>query len=165
MQKYLSYQNTVWTIVFDENTRIPLWIVDDIIINPDNLKVEAFIIKDSFFKEPRILNTSSIPSWWKDIFVSENSLREIKDTILPKKILESEIWIIWKKVESEQWEKVWIVVDLFYTKTTYQWISIAIKPSFLWLFYIWKQREIQKKDIIDIKKDKIIIRDIRVLKA
>lgn len=165
MPKYLSYQNTVWTIVFDENTRIPLWVVDDIIINPDNLKIEAFIIKDSLFNEPKILNTASVPSWWKNIFVSGNSLREIKDTIVPRKILENWIWVIWKRVEDELWQKVWVVIDLNYTRNTYQWTSLIIKFSLFWLFYIWKQREILKKDIIDIKKEKIIIKNIRILKA
>lgn len=165
MQKYLLYTDTIWTIVFDENTRIPLWIVDDLIINTDNLKIEAFIVKDSFFREPKVLHTSSVLSWWKDIFVSEHSLRDIKDTIIPKKILENWIWIIWKRVEDEQWEKIWVVVDLSYTNTTYQWISLFIQTSIFWLFYIWKKREIQRKDIIDINKEKIIIKNLRILKA
>ena len=160
--KNFSYQDTIGTIVFDQDNRMPLWVVDDLVINPDNLKIESLIIKNSFFKKPKILNTSSIPSWWKDIFVPSYSIKEIEKTIITKTILEKEIWIIWNKVENERWDKIWIVTDLFYTKNTFQWISIFVKPYLLWLIPIWKWREISRKNIIDVNQNKIIIKDVNL---
>jgi len=161
----ISYQNAVWTIIFDENNRMPLWIVDDIIINPDNLKVEALIIKSSLFKNSKIINTSSIKSWWKNIYVSSYSLKEIENSIVAKMILEKEIWIIWNKVKDESWKIIWTVTNFFFNKRTFQWISILVKCSFLWLFSFWKWREIWKKDILDIKKENIIVRNLKLVKA
>ena len=163
--KKTTYWHTIGTIIFDENNRLPLWVVDDLVINPDNLKVESYIVKDSFFKDPKIISTSSIPDWWKDIYTSSYSIKEIDKSIVSKKILEKEIWIIWNSVENEQWKSIWTVVDLQYSKTTYQWLSIIIKQSFFWLFFYWKELEINRENIIDVKKDKIIIKDLALAKA
>ena len=165
MNKFLSYQNVMQTFVFDQDNRMPLWVVDDLIINTNNLKVEAFVVKDSLFKAPKILSTASVPNWWKDIYISAYSLKEIEKTTISKQILEKWIWVIWNKVEDEQWQTLWMVTDLYFSKNTYQWISIMFKPFLMGLIPIWKWREITKKNIIDIKKDKIIIRDVNLAKT
>ena len=165
MQNIATYTETLATIIYEQSNRMPLWIVDDIVINPDTLKVEAFIVKNSFFKTPMILNSSSVPPWWKDMYVPEYSLKEIKDTVIAKKILEDWIWIIWNKVVNEQWVYIWNVVDMTFSKTTSEWISLIVKKSLFWLIYIWKWIDITKKDIIDIKKDKIIVRDLKFVRG
>ncbi len=161
----LSYQNAIWTIIFDETTRMPLWIVDDLIINPDTFKVEFLIIKSSFFKTPQIINSSSVKSWWKNIYLSSYSLKEIESNVVAKNILEKEIWIIWNKVIDENWKNIWIVTDFFFNKSTFSWISIFVKSSFYWILYFWKWKEILKKDINDVTKNAIIIKNLKTVKA
>lgn len=161
----ISYQNAIWTIIFDETNRMPLWIVDDLVINPDTFKIESLIIKNSFFKRSQIINSSSVPSWWKNIYVSSYSIKEIESNIITKNILEKQIWIVWNKVIDETWKNIWTVTDVFFNKTNFEWISILVKPSFLWMFYFWKWREIMKKDIVDVTIDGIVVKNLKLVKA
>jgi len=162
--KTRTYKKTVWTFVFNEDTREPLWVVNDLVINPNNLKIEAFIIKDSFFKDPKILESKSSKRWGKDIFISYNSIKTINDTENIKKILLKEIWIIWNKVLNESWVYIWHVRDLVFNWDNLQWISLVVQKSFFWLFFYWKELLIWTKSVINIKKDWIIIKNINLIK-
>lgn len=161
----LSYLNTIGSFVFDELNRMPLWVVDDLIINPDNLKVEAFLIKDGFFTPPKVLSTGSISTFWKDIFVSAYCLKEIEASPVVKNILLRWIWVIYNKVLNEKWDYIGIVKDLMFTRNTFQWISIIVRPYLLGFFPNWPYRDISRKNIIDINKEKIIIKDKSIVKV
>ena len=161
----ISYQNAIWTIIFDEENRMPLWMVDDIIINTTTFKVEALIVKNSFFKRSKMINTSSIISWWKDIYASSYSIKDIESSAVVKTILTKQVWIIWNNVEDETWKNMGQVIDFLFTRTTFQWISIIIKQSFFWLFYYWKSLDIGKKDVVDVTKDKIVVKNLKFVKA
>lgn len=156
--KTRKYKETIWTFIFEEIEREPLWFVSDLIINPNNLKVEWILFKDSFFKEPKLLEINSLAHWWKDISISEDSIKKIGEIKEIKTILLKEIWIIWKKVSTESWEYIWTVKDFIFNWDNFQWINLVVQKSFFWLFFYWKEILIWKKRVINIEKE-IIIND------
>lgn len=165
MKNNKTYWKTIWTFIFDEETREPLWIVDDLVINPNNLSIEALIVKNSFFKSPKILRTEFLNNLlWKDIFINIKKIENIEKTENIKNILLKKVWIIWNKVINESWDYIWHVKDLIFNWETFQWITLVVQKSFLWIFFYWKEFLIWNKSIIKIEKDWILIKDVNLVK-
>ena len=163
MKKIDNYRDSIWKLFLDENSRTPLWVLDDFIINYKDLKIEWFIIKNSFFTDSKVLK--SISRWWENLFVSEKSIKDLWFYEKVKKLLIEWNSIIWKKVVSETWENLWNVYNFIFSTSSFVWISIVIKKSFFWLFFYWKERIIPKNEILEIKKNEIIINNKELVKA
>lgn len=160
-----NYKNSIWKFFFDEDSRLPLWILDDFVINYKDLKIEWFLIRDWFFNNSRIIKTSLINRRWESLFVSENSIKDLGFYKNIKNLLIEWNSIIWKKVVDETGENIWRVFNLVFSTSSFFWLSIIIRKSFFWLFFYWKERIISKKNILDINQKEIIIKNEILLKA
>lgn len=162
-----SFRETIWLkAFFDENTRLPLWVLSDIVIDAKNLKIEWFIVQMSlFWNNSKVVKPSAISRWSGDLFVSESAIKPLDYYDSVKKILIEQNSILRKKVLSESGENIWKVYDFIFSTASFSCLSIVVRKNFFGLFFYWKERIISKKHILDINKDAIIVKDKILAKA
>lgn len=160
-----NYRDSIWKLFLDENNRFPIWVLDDFVINSKDLKIEWFLIKDWIFNDSKVIKSSFVSRWSEDLFISKKDIKDLWYYDWIKNILIEWNSVIWKKVVSETWDVIWRVYNLIFSKSSFIWLSIVVRKSFFWLFFYWKERIISKKNILDINKDEIIIKDKALVKA
>lgn len=160
-----NYRNSVWKLFLDEDARFPLWILDDFVINPKDLKIEWFLIKNSIFWDSKVVKSSFVNRWSEDLFISEKNVKDLWFHEKIKDILIEWNWMIWKKVVTETGEVIWKVYNLVFSNSSFIWLSIVVRKNFFGLFFYWKERIISKKNILDINKDNILVKAVELVKA
>jgi len=160
-----SYQNSVWKLFLDENDRFPIGILDDFVINPKNLKIDWFLVRNWFLNDSKIIKASMVNRWWDVLFISSKNIKSLSFYENIKNILIEWNSVIWKKVVSETGESMWRVYDLIFSNSSFVWFSIIVKKSFFGLFFYWKERIVSKKNILDINLEKIVVRNESLIKA
>ena len=160
-----NYRDSIWKLFLDENNRFPIWVLDDFVINSKDLKIEWFLIKDWIFNDSKVIKSSFVSRWSEDLFISKKDIKDLWYYDWIKNILIEWNSVIWKKVVSETWDVIWRVYNLIFSKSSFIWLSIVVRKSFFWLFFYWKERIISKKNILDINKNEIIIKDKALVKA
>lgn len=160
-----NYQDSIWRLFLDEDNRFPIWVLDDFVINPKDLKIEWFLIRDWFFNDSRVIKSSFVNRWSEDLFVSKKYIKKLWFYDKIKNILIEWNSIIWKNVVNEAGETIWKVYNLIFSNSSFFWLSIVVKKSFFGLFFYWEEKIISKKNILDINLDAIIIKDKALVKA
>ena len=165
MKNIDNYRNSISKYFLNESDRFPLWVLDDFVIDPKNLNIEWFLLKDWFFGDSKVVKYSAFSRWWENLFISESDVKKLDFYEKIKNILIEWNSIIRKKVFSETGELIWRVFNYVFSTNSFSWISIIVRKSFFWLFFYWSERIISKKDILDVNQDWIIIVNKKLAKA
>lgn len=158
MNRY--YQNSIGTAIVDFNTGDLLGLVKDFIINSSNGLIEGLWIKPLFATNADylVLQKSSIIKWGKSIHIkNESEMGEPEDFLKLRSTLEKNILIIGNRVKNKEGSLIGLVQDLIFNDQTLKVKKILVQKQFL--IFKWSTRIIGANEIIEIKKDCIIIND------
>jgi len=151
MEKY--YKKIIGTLVVASHGEI-VGLVSDIILDPDTGKIIAFNVMPGINK---IIVPMDILNWGIKITVNDKEdIIDMEEVINVNTIYKKKIRIMGQKVYTKSGEYMGKVLD--YAVNEYSLSSLTIGSTFLYLFF-WNKKIITKKNIIEIKKNKIIIKD------
>ena len=155
-----TYSQIVGTFVIREEDGQILALIQDIIINPDTGKIEAFWVKPAALPfSNAIIKSESIIKWGKKIHVqSENDIAEAEDVIKISEILSQNIYFIGNIAQNEAGEVLGKIYDLdFDTKKMY---LRQIYSEKRFLIFSYNQRIFSYDAILKVTPDHILVKDI-----
>jgi sporulation protein YlmC with PRC-barrel domain len=153
MQKLFSHLLGTEIINSQNGKRIAR--LNDLIIDPENGKILAIVINPN---KNLIISVLDIVKWGKSININDpHSIIDGFEILKVKKIEEDEIKVLNSTVKTEDGKTIGNVQD-YYIETDIGNLSKII-TSKKFLFINFDERIIDIKDIVEIKKDLIIIKD------
>ena len=151
-----SYSKIIGTPIFNDNTR-PLTTVRDLIIDPATGKILAFVVN---INKKLIVTPLDVLSWGENIKVHNgDAIIDANEVLRVENVLKNQIKVLSNKVYTKNGEYLGKVIDYSVDNKSYLLKNLFISKGFLGLIR-YQSRIIPYKDIIEIKRDKIIIRDI-----
>lgn len=157
MQKL--YSQIVGLPVFDEFSRSPIAFVRDVIIDPENGKVVAFLVK-----QDRIIVPMDIESFTSGLFIAnKDRILPVDDVLRVHEVLKRNIHVIGEKVITER-EKTPIGRAVDYSIDTNLMMLTGIYVAKIFFFFHFQERIIPFNKIVKINKGSIIVKDSQPLK-
>lgn len=157
MQKL--YSQIIGLPVFDEFSRLPIAFVRDIIIDPENGKVAAFLVK-----QDRIIVPIDIENFTSGIFIAnKDKILPIDDVLRAHEILKRDIHIIGEKVITER-EKTLLGRAADYSIDTNHMMLTGLYVAKIFFFFHFQERIIPFNKIVKINRGSIIVKDSQPLK-
>lgn len=157
MLKFSELKN-FWVFTQDKFS----WYIQDVIFDKINLKVSWFVIKKSILNYSYLELENLEKQDFENLYFSKETNKEIFENYE----------IIWKKAVDLFWNKLWTVEDIeFYSnswKLSAIYIDVGINfytiNKFKWKSFSKNYVKIQSKNILEIEKDKIIIKNNNSIK-
>lgn len=143
---------------FDEGQTLAL--LRDIIVNPNNGKIEAFWVKPvgNMFAN-LIVQTQDIMEWKKKIYIrNEGMMANPEDVLRVVEVLEQKTPIVDQVVMGQSGQSYGVVSDLEFDDSTYGLRQIYVQKRFLSLF-AYAQVQFSFKKILEITSEKIVVDD------
>ena len=130
--------------------------VIDILLNPDDGKIVAFILSPDLKK---IVSPIDVTKWGMTIIIHDlHDVVASEEILKVTKILEANIKILKNNVVTKSGENLGRVIDYRMDCTHFCLTGIVVAKQILGIIQ-WDKRIINFKDIIEITKDKIIVKD------
>lgn len=141
-----------------------LAIIEDIIINPDDGKIEAFWVKPAYLPvNHAVLLSQSIIKWGQKIYIkNEDEISPAEDLIKISEILSREILFVGNQVKNEAKEDLGWIYDLVFDNQKWYLKSIYTAKYFLGIKY--HKRIFSYDSIIEAFPDYILVKDIQAVK-
>jgi len=156
MENY--YRQTIGSLVITRSGET-IASIRDIIINHENGKIIGFLVNRG---QNLAITPIDIIRWNKSILVQDDSdIIEIEDVIKLAQAVENNIPIYNKKVFTKNGDYVGKVIDYGMNSTFYELSCLIVAKSFLGII-IWDKKIISAKDIIEVQKNRIIVKDLVV---
>lgn len=154
------YSELIGMSVFDEYTNSALALINDIVIDPDTGKVLAFIVKNNHIIVP--LDVLRIA---RGLFIADKShILPLDEVQRVANVLQKYIKIIGARVITER-DKLYIGKTVDYEIDTTHMVLNAIYAAKTFFFFRFHERIISYRSIVEIKKETIIVKDIRETSA
>ncbi len=151
-----SYSKIIGTAVFNDGLR-PITTVKDLIIDPETAKILAFVVN---INKKLIIAPLDILSWEESIKVHNGEvIIEATEVLRIENVLNSQITVLNNKVYTKNGEYLGKVIDFSVDDQSYLLKSLYVAKGILGLLR-YQSRIISYKDIIEIKKDKIIVKEV-----
>jgi len=151
-----SYSKIIGTSVFNDSTR-PITTVKDLIIDPETGKILAFVVN---INKKLIITPLDVLSWGESIKVHNGeAIINANEVLRVENVLKNQIKVISNKVYTKNDEYLGKVIDFSVDNKSYLLKSLYVAKGILGLLR-YQSRIIPYKDIIEIKKDKIIVKDV-----
>lgn len=153
MERYLL--QTVGTPIISEHGE-PCGRVFDVIIDPETGKIAAFSLS---MKRGRVLAPIDVITWGRQIIISHiEDVVEANEIHKVAQILEKDIPVLRNRVYTKKGDYLGKVIDYSMDPQIFALTGIVTAKDFLGILQ-WDRRIISYKDIVEIRKDAIIIKD------
>ena len=148
------------TPIMSMQTGAPLGYISAPIINPDNLKIIAFLLTGPTLTSANILDVNSIREYSKlgMIIDADEELIAPGDVVKIDKILDLNFHLVGLKVETKKGSKLGKVEDYTLTIEDYMIQQLIVKRPPIKAF-IDPELVISRKEIVEVTDDKIIVKD------
>ncbi|MBI5413235.1 PRC-barrel domain-containing protein [Candidatus Peregrinibacteria bacterium] len=157
MQKL--YSQIVGLPVFDEFSRSPIAFVRDVIIDTENGKVVAFLVK-----QDRIIVPMDIESFTSGLFIAnKDRILPIDDVLRVHEVVKRDIHVIGEKVITER-EKTLLGRAVDYSIDTTHMMLTGLYVAKIFFFFHFQERIIPFNKIVKINKGSIVVKDSQPLK-
>ena len=151
-----SYSKIIGTAVFNDNIR-PITTVKDLIIDPETGKVLAFLVN---INKKLIIAPLDVLSWQESIKINNGEvIINAAEILRVESVLKNKIRIIKSKVFTKDGEYLGKVVDFSLDTDNYRLKNIFVAKGILGLVR-YQSTIISYREIIEVKRDKIIIKNI-----
>lgn len=148
-------------VVFDD-TPAPVTTIRDMLIDPENGKIVAFLVNTG---HNEVITPIDILSW-REVMTIHNfdSIVQAEDILRAHEILESGIMLRGSKVETEKGKYLGRVTDYAVDTNTFDLRRIEVAKAFLGLIR-FETRLIPAKEIVEILPGKIVVKeDMKVIR-
>jgi uncharacterized protein YrrD len=153
MERY--FLQTVGTPVISEHGQL-CGRIYDIIIDPETGSVAAFSLS---MKNRKVLAPIDVITWGRQIIIGHSEdIIDANEIHKVAKILEKEIPVLRNKVYTKKGEYIGKVIDYSMDPQLFALTSIVTARDILGILQ-WDKRIINYKDIIEIRKDAIIVKN------
>ena len=155
----VRFSHCIGLPVVREDTLEQLGLVSGILIDPDKGKIEGFFLTVEHFmhKEQRFLSILDILRWSKRVYVrDEEALSPPEDLIRLQPLLHEPRTILGQPIRTESGDSVGTCKDVQFTTNHFLVDWIFPRGWFRW------GTPISAHDIVEVRKDAIIIRDMSV---
>ena len=150
-----SYSKIIGTAVFNDSTR-PITSVKDLIIDPETGKILAFVVN---INKKMIVTPMDILSWQENIKVHNGeAVINANEVLRVENVLNNQINILKNKVYTKNGEYLGKVIDYTVDNQSYLLKNLFVSKGFLGLIR-YQSRIIPYKNIIEIKREKIVAKD------
>ncbi|MBU0667497.1 PRC-barrel domain-containing protein [Patescibacteria group bacterium] len=154
MENY--YRQTIGSPVVTRSGET-LTIVRDIIFDHETGKIVGFLVTKG---KNLAVTPIDILRWNKSIFIHDrNDIVEIEEVVKLHRAVEKNISIYNKKVFTKSGDYTGKVIDYGMHGTFFELTCLIVAKSFLGLIF-WDRKIISAKDIIEVQKDRIIVKDL-----
>lgn len=155
MQKL--YSELVGLPVFDEASgRAPIAFIRDIILDPENGKVLAFMVK-----RDHVIVAADVSRVHSGLHIQDRSdIIPLHDVLRIQEVYRMQIPVIGERVITEQ-KKVLLgrVIDYAIDTTTMSLLHLFVAKTFL--FFYFQEYVIPFRNIVQIKQKDIIVKDVK----
>ncbi|MBD3330468.1 hypothetical protein GF354_02965 [Candidatus Peregrinibacteria bacterium] len=152
----ISFKNAVGTPIVLPEHRRPLTTVKDVVIDTERGKIVAFVTDKA---RNFVLSPIDIRSWTNFITINDkDAVIEGKDILRVAEIQKQGLGLMHKKVFTKNDEFLGKVYDFEFSTKTFEILSILCIKTFLGLIST-QSRIIPKNQIIEITKEKIIVKE------
>lgn len=154
MEKY--YRQTIGLPVIS-HSRQPLTRIRDVIFDTDKGKIVGFFVMGG---SNRVIAPIDILEWNSAIMINDQ-----EDIIEPQEVhtihnaLKKDVSIFKKKVYTKSGDYLGKVLDFGMNNKLYELTVIIVSKTFLNILF-WDKKIIAAKEIIEIKPDRIIVKDL-----
>lgn len=154
MEKY--YRQTVGLPVIS-HSRQPLTRVRDVILDTEKGKIVGFFVMGG---ANRVIAPIDILNWGTYIMINDREdIIEPGDVHTIREALKKDTTIFKKKVYTKSGDYIGKVLDFGMNSKLFELTVIVVSKTFFSLFF-WDKKIISAKDIIEIKPDRIIVKDL-----
>lgn len=154
MERY--YTQTIGSAVFS-TSGIPVGRIIEIVIEPETGKVAGFLLAP---RGEYVIAPNDILFWEKNIFIhDEEDILETGEIIKVHEVLKKNIPILHSKVFTKSGTYLGKVYDIGINPKFFVMTKLAVAKNILGLFP-FDEKIIAHKNILEIKKDRIIVKDI-----
>ncbi|MCA9373898.1 MAG: PRC-barrel domain-containing protein [Candidatus Gracilibacteria bacterium] len=154
MEKY--YRQTIGLPVIS-HSRQPLTRVRDVIIDTDKGKIVGFFVMGG---SNHVVAPIDILEWNSVIMINDQEdIIEPDEVHTIREALKKDATIFKKRVYTKSGDYLGKVLDFGMNSQLYELTVIIVSKAFLSLFF-WDKKIISSKDIIRIKPDRIIVKDL-----
>lgn len=156
MQKL--YSEIIGMPVFTEYSKMPVTLVRDIIIDPENGKVLAFVVKNN-----HIIVPLDIERFLDGLYIAEKDrILPVDDVLRVHEVKKQEIDIIGSRVLTEP-DKIYLGKVVDYEIDTAHMILSAIHAAKTFFFFRFQEKVISARSIIKISKHSVLVKSAHVL--
>lgn len=151
------YSELIGLSVFDEYSSAPLALIRDILIDPENSKVIAFIVKNN-----RIIVPLDVERFGRGLFIKDqNHIVPTDDVLRVAEVVERKTKILGTRVITQN-TKIYLgrVVDYEIETRGMMLASIHVAKTFL--FFRFQEKIISHRSIVKINQESIIVKDTRI---
>ncbi|MEK7673528.1 MAG: PRC-barrel domain-containing protein [Patescibacteria group bacterium] len=161
MEKF--YSKILGMPVIEEDAMRPFTSITDVVMDPANGKLLAFVVNAN---RNQIILPMDIIGWNDAVHInSRDSIIDGNESLRVQKVQEGGVRIIHNKVETQGGTELGKVYDFVIDPHTFELRKLFVAKGFLNLFR-FDSRIISAKNIIEILKDKIVVKeDLVGLKA
>jgi uncharacterized protein YrrD len=150
------YTKILGTLVFDENGSRPLTSIKNAVVDPSTGKLCAFEVSHG---KNKIIASIDVLKWDRFIKVHNiDSIIDADDVLLVDRVLKENIKIYKNKVVTKNGDYLGRVFDFTLDSNDFVLKNIYVAKDF-WGMIKYDKRIINKKNIIEILKDKIIVKE------
>jgi len=154
MEKY--YRQTIGSPVITRLGEV-LTRVTDIILDTEKGKIVGFAVAAG---RTKVVAPIDIVNWNQSITIGDSGdIIEVEDVIHIQKTLEKGVTIVKKRVFTKSGDYIGKVLDYGMNNKYFELTCIIVAKNFLGIVY-WDKKIISAKDIIEIKKDRIVVKDL-----
>ena len=155
-----NYSQIIGTPILSHEDGRAIALLQDVIINPDNGKLEGFWVKPiTLHIGNAIIQNNSILEWKKNIYIKdEREISEPEEIIKISEILEMNTLIIGNSVKNEAGEVFGNVFDIDFDTSKLYLRNLYVQKSFLGFKY--GQRIFNYDTIAQVLPEYILVKDI-----
>lgn len=133
--------------------------VQDVLINPNSGKIEALFVRtEGILSTRKVLLPQDIVEWKLNVYVHDDkAFADPNEVVRVEKLIKKNIPIFGNRVETKDGEYLGKVADFGFDTKVMQLLNLYVVKSFMYFFSI-ERRVIPYKEIVEITKDKIIVK-------
>lgn len=152
------YSETIGQPVFTEYSKSPVALIQDLVIDPENGKILAFVVKKKYIIVPM-----DVEKFSNGLYISDSDkIIPVDDVLRVQEVLKRGIKIIGNKVVTEK-TKVHIGQVADYEIDTTHMVLSSIHAARMFLFFRLEERIIPFHSIVKINKESIIVKNASVV--
>lgn len=155
-----TYSQIIGTPILSHENGRTIALLQDVIINPDNGKLEGFWVKPITLPIGNaIIQNNSILEWKKNIYINdEREIAEPEDIINISEILEMNTLVIGNAVKNEAGEVFGSVFDIDFDTSKLYLRNLYVQKSFFGFKH--SQRIFNYDTIVQVLPEYILVKDI-----
>lgn len=154
MEKY--YRQTVGIPVVTQAGQM-VTRVRDIQLNTDSGKIVGFFV---FGSHTKVVTPTDILEWDAALIIHDaEDVVEAEEVVNVMRAIQKEMKIMKKKVFTKSGEHIGKVLDYGMNDKLFELTVLVVAKSFLGLIF-WDKKIISAKDIVEVKPDRIIVKDL-----